>query len=107
MRSWTDIPPDLVTILRRTQELKKAGMIYMCFLQTGEVQVSVQKGQDAKVHGAVDKDPLMALLRALGPPEGGSWAEHLDLKPAPKKASVPRVKRAPPPPGDDDDMDCV
>lgn len=109
MRNWTDLPPDLPTILRRTRDLKLAGMLYICFLEDGTVQVAAQKGQDATVHGAIDDDPLMAILRVLGPPEGGSWEEHLKLnekapKPKPVRQKT-RQKTTPKPPPDDDDDD--
>lgn len=107
MISWTDPPPDLSTILRRTRDLKLAGMIYVCFLQDGGVQVAVQRGNDPNPGGAIDKDPLMALLRALGPEDGGSWAEHLQLNVIEPKAKPVRRKSkpAPPPPVEDDEDD--
>lgn len=108
MRNWTDLPPDLVTILRRAQELNLFGMLYVCFLEDGTVQAVVQKrGQGADTHGGNDPDVLQAILRAVGPPEGGSWAEHLQSGKPSKRKTTP-VLNIPDVEDDDDDyMDVV
>lgn len=102
---WSDLPPDLVTILRRSQELRKFGMLYVCFLEDGTVQASVQRrGHGPEPHGGnINKDAVMAIINAMGPEAGESWAEHLKAPAQPKKrASVPRVK-----PTDDDFSDVI
>lgn len=83
MKLWTDLPPDIGTILERHRDLKKGRMVNIFFGDDGTVQVSVQRGNDSAYGNAIAKPGqsiLMALVEALGPGAGGSWAAHLDLK---------------------------
>lgn len=110
MRNWTDPPPDIATILRRYKDLGLTGAINIFFPGPGDgdrgVQVSVQSGRKNAYSCAQNDDPLIALLEALGPPPGGSWADLLKLDmsaPAPKPVRHKTTAPAPPPVEEDED----
>lgn len=80
---WQDPTPDIGTILRRTRDLRLTRMINIFIGDDGAIQVSVQrKNSNAYnvVSGSANQDPLMALVEALGPGHGKSWAKHLQLQ---------------------------
>lgn len=108
MEKPTDLPPDLVTILRECQKQKKFGMLYVAFLEDGSVQAMTQRrGEGPDTYGGVEKDVLAAILKAVGPNGDQTWAEYLGYKPTVRKASVPHVKPKRAPVVDDDDFDVV
>ena len=77
-KRWTDLPPDLLTILRRYRDLGLSRFINISINVEGDFQVSVQDTENRSAWTcATNRDPLTALLEALGPGYGGSWAELL------------------------------
>ena len=78
MAKWTDLPPDVATILRRTRDLKLTRSINIFFRDDGVTMVSVQNPKNPSSYGiAHSDDPLAALVEALGPGAGKSWKDHL------------------------------
>jgi hypothetical protein len=102
MAKWTDLPPDIGTILRRSRDLKLTQSINIFFLDDGRTMVSVQNPKNrSSYYIAHDEDPIAALIDGLGPGAGGSWEEHLQPG-ADKRPAPPPVEE-----DEDDDMDVV
>jgi hypothetical protein len=109
MVQWTDLPPDIATILRATKHNGHTKAVNIFFREDGTVMVSAQRASDTSAWNiAHNTDPLMALVEALGPGYGGSWQEH--LKPAAsvrRKVVKEKMVNTPPNESDDDDWMSV
>ena len=97
MARHPDNAPDLDTILRRLQPMKRARMVNIFLGEDGSVGIALQRPDNRIVSTQVKAgQPIMAkMLEVLGPPKGESWADWLGLDDADLADFVARAKDRP------------
>lgn len=81
MARHPDTAPDLDTILRRLQPMKRARMVNIFLGDDGVIGIALQRPDNRIVSASVKPgQPIMPkMLEVLGPPKGESWADWLGL----------------------------